>query len=129
MRPNSKAYATLALAACVCVALSPKWRIIFVILLFAVVFWLSDIWRRRTLLSRPARALLRDRYALSKVPNNVDVVVIGSGMSGLSCAAILARLGRRVVVLEQHDRAGGGTHTYDLQVRAESLIMLLCMLW
>lgn len=37
-------------------------------------------------------------------------------MAGLSCAAILSRLGKRVLVLEQHnDVAGGGTHQFDLQ--------------
>jgi phytoene desaturase len=33
--------------------------------------------------------------------------VIGSGFSGLSCAAVLARRGLDVTVLEQHDQAGG----------------------
>ncbi len=37
-------------------------------------------------------------------------------MGGLSCAAVLARLGKRVLVLEQHnDVAGGATHQFDLQ--------------
>jgi all-trans-retinol 13,14-reductase len=37
-------------------------------------------------------------------------------MSGLTCAAILSRLGRKVLVLEQHhDVAGGGTHMFDLK--------------
>lgn len=35
-------------------------------------------------------------------------------MSGLTCAAVLARCGFSVLVLEQHDRAGGATHMYDL---------------
>ena len=36
-------------------------------------------------------------------------------MSGLTCAAILARLGKRVLVLEAHkDTAGGGTHMFTL---------------
>jgi all-trans-retinol 13,14-reductase len=36
-------------------------------------------------------------------------------MSGLTSAAVLARCGQRVLVLEQHDRCGGGTHMYDLE--------------
>lgn len=41
-----------------------------------------------------------------------DVIVIGSGMSGLCCAAILAKFGKRVLVIEKHDRLGGCLHTF-----------------
>ena len=36
-----------------------------------------------------------------------DVVVIGSGIGGLCCAALLARYGFQVVVCESHSLAGG----------------------
>lgn len=42
-----------------------------------------------------------------------DAIVIGSGIGGLSCAAILSRVGKRVLVLEQHDVIGGCTHTFE----------------
>ncbi|MFC3152229.1 phytoene desaturase family protein [Litoribrevibacter euphylliae] len=42
-----------------------------------------------------------------------DHIVIGSGIGGLSCAAALAKAGRRVLVLEQHYTAGGFTHSYE----------------
>jgi all-trans-retinol 13,14-reductase len=41
-----------------------------------------------------------------------DAIVIGSGISGLTAAAALARQGRRVLVLEQHRIAGGLTQTF-----------------
>lgn len=65
---------------------------------------------------RKKRSLLHEKFAMSKVPEDLDYIVIGSGMGGLSCAAILARLGKKVLVLEQHrDVAGGGTHMFDLK--------------
>ena len=36
-----------------------------------------------------------------------DAVIIGSGVSGMTAAIILAKEGRRVLVLEQHSRPGG----------------------
>ena len=45
----------------------------------------------------------RDRY---------DVVVVGSGIGGLSCAALLARSGLDVLVVERHDRVGGYSHAF-----------------
>ena len=41
----------------------------------------------------------------------VDVIVIGAGVSGLAAARLIARGGRRVVVIEARDRVGGRVHT------------------
>jgi phytoene dehydrogenase-like protein len=43
----------------------------------------------------------------------VDVVVIGSGLAGLSCAALLSHCDKRVVVLESHDAPGGAAHSWS----------------
>jgi phytoene dehydrogenase-like protein len=53
-----------------------------------------------------------------------DVVVIGSGLAGLTCANILARSGRSVLLAEQHYKLGGlatwfrrpGGHIFDISL-------------
>ena len=41
-----------------------------------------------------------------------DVIVIGSGLGGLTAGAKLAKEGKRVLLLEQHDRTGGCATTF-----------------
>ncbi|MCK6519333.1 FAD-dependent oxidoreductase, partial [Myxococcota bacterium] len=41
-----------------------------------------------------------------------DTIVIGSGIGGMTTAALLARAGQRVLVLEQHYVPGGFTHAF-----------------
>src|SRR5689334_21469068 len=53
------------------------------------------------------------RYRTNRVDKGYDVIVIGSGIGGLACAALLSKLGRKVCVLEQHYTAGGFTHSYE----------------
>ncbi len=41
-----------------------------------------------------------------------DAVIIGAGLGGLTAGAKLAREGKKVVVIEQHDRPGGYSTTF-----------------
>lgn len=42
-----------------------------------------------------------------------DAIVIGSGIGGLSVAAMLSKAGKKVLVLERHYTVGGYTHTFQ----------------
>ncbi|MEO1070202.1 MAG: FAD-dependent oxidoreductase, partial [Cyanobacteria bacterium J06638_6] len=43
-------------------------------------------------------------------PNDASVIVIGSGIGGLCCGALLARYGFKVTVCESHTIPGGAAH-------------------
>ena len=48
--------------------------------------------------------------------DRVDVIVIGAGVVGLAVAAQLAKSGKEVVVLEQHDAIGTETSSRNSEV-------------
>ena len=50
---------------------------------------------------------------MTPAAETTDIVVIGSGIGGLSCAALLARYGYRVVVCESHSIPGGAAHAFE----------------
>ncbi|GLQ33636.1 phytoene desaturase family protein [Litoribrevibacter albus] len=66
-----------------------------------------------TLVSKVGRRYRSNRVDALVEASKIDHVVIGSGIGGLSCAASLAKMGRKVLVLEQHYTAGGFTHSYE----------------
>jgi len=61
----------------------------------------------------PSTLRIGHRYRPARLARNYDAVVIGSGMGGLTTAAMLSDLGWAVCVLEQHYTAGGYTHSYE----------------
>ena len=52
----------------------------------------------------PTRELAEDEF---------DVIVIGSGIGGLACAALLSKRGYRTLVLEHHSQVGGYYGSFD----------------
>lgn len=59
--------------------------------------------------------------------HEADVVVIGSGIGGLSCAALLAKYGLDVTVLESHTVVGGAAHVRIFHLStAAAVCLILC---
>lgn len=95
---------------------------IFAIALVSIGLWVTKLPEsaRRThkrdskRLPRSSRGLLKRRYRGKKsIPENIDVIVVGGGVSGMGTAALLAKAGKRVLVLEQNESLGGGAHTFS----------------
>jgi all-trans-retinol 13,14-reductase len=57
-------------------------------------------------------AELSKSYKQEKITGEYDVIIIGSGLGGLSTAAFLGKEGKRVLVLERHYTPGGFTHVF-----------------
>ncbi|MGB0588367.1 MAG: phytoene desaturase family protein [Myxococcota bacterium] len=58
------------------------------------------------------RAASKKVWSKAGKPGPWDTIVIGSGMGGMTTAAMLASFGERVLVLEQHYVPGGYTHMF-----------------
>ena len=61
----------------------------------------------------PSTIRIGRRYRPQRLEGDYDAIVIGSGIGGLTTAACLSKMGKKVLVLEQHYTAGGFTHSYS----------------
>ena len=66
----------------------------------------------RKITSKDIKPIKASTFAPELVPDKVDTIVIGSGSGGCACANLLAQAGHRVLLLEQHYRTGGCTHSF-----------------
>ena len=62
---------------------------------------------------KPSTIRVGRRYREKRLDGSYDAIVIGSGIGGLTAAACMSKMGKKVLVLEQHYTAGGFTHSYD----------------
>ena len=64
------------------------------------------------------------KKGLEDLKSEYDVIVIGSGLAGLTCANMLAKFDRSVLLIEQHTKLGGlatwfkrkGGHVFDVSL-------------
>ena len=77
---------------------------------------------RRTFISTSAMAALAMTFNWGKInalaakiqdKKDFPIVIIGAGIGGLCCGALLAKKGFPVTVVEQHDIPGGYAATFD----------------
>lgn len=76
--------------------------------------WPESSLPARSLLLRLVHESVSGRLRAAGKPE-ADYVVIGSGIGGLSCGALLARYGEDVLVLESHDLPGGAAHSFEIK--------------
>jgi NAD(P)-binding Rossmann-like domain len=74
--------------------------------------WAETDLRQRTTVTSLGATTEKSAAAVDTDEEVVDVVVIGAGIGGLSCAALSSLYGFDTLCLEAHDTAGGVAHSF-----------------
>ena len=95
---------------------------LFLLFVSMVYFWFSNPMTKKYSALPPSydlskiKEFSKVRFSEKYLTNqNFDTIVIGSGIGGLTTAGLLAKSGKKVLVLEQHYVAGGTMHTFELK--------------
>uniref|UniRef100_A0A7S3V0T1 Amine oxidase domain-containing protein n=1 Tax=Aplanochytrium stocchinoi TaxID=215587 RepID=A0A7S3V0T1_9STRA len=88
-------------------------NVIQVVTMYMDPFWFPPVRFNVDPGSQDIKPKLHSIYSKRKVDNiEYDYIIVGSGIGGLSCGALLSKAGYRVLILEQHSTVGGCTHEF-----------------
>lgn len=84
--------------------------------------FVASKWRGETAIASSASTSTKSGKSTTQgEEEEYDVVVIGSGIGGLSCASLLATAGRKVLVVESHYEIGGCAHEYAVNMKGQTI--------
>ena len=94
--------------------LLPIWAWFVFVPLVIFLTWLVWPIASSKISSKELHPIRASRFRPELVPKGkIDTIVIGSGSGGCAVSNLLAQAGQRVLILEQHDRTGGCTHSFQ----------------
>lgn len=91
----------------------PFWAWLLVIPITLFWAWLLSPLPSSKIKQKKLQSIRASSFSPDRIPKGkIDTIVIGSGSGGCAVANLLAQSGQRVLILEQHDRTGGCTHSF-----------------
>ena len=94
---------------------------VLILILSLLVKPVSTFTLNQPMFAKRIPSCTRLNAASSTDDDSYDVVIIGSGIAGLSCGSLLATAGRKVLVLESHYEMGGCAHEYAVNMKGQTI--------